>query len=105
MVELKDDGEDGAKKKTASAMLTRLPDCWWHPDSKNWIAPDSKQDFINDYEEPEEGEEEGDEWDPNCVVMDHSWVLMKAPTKNSMNKFDKREWHGQNWPGSYTQLL
>ena len=46
------DGHDSstgsASKVVVSKLMPRHDDCWWDPDTKNWIAPQMHKDFLND---------------------------------------------------------
>ncbi|CAD7955921.1 unnamed protein product [Amoebophrya sp. A120] len=63
------ESETGGKKHVGTKLLPPLAECWWEPKSKNWVAPQSKEDL--------------DEEQVDHCVMDASWVIQEVPSGRS----------------------
>eukprot|EP00391_Amoebophrya_sp_Ameob2_P004736 CAMPEP_0179008134 /NCGR_PEP_ID=MMETSP0795-20121207/15543_1 /TAXON_ID=88552 /ORGANISM="Amoebophrya sp., Strain Ameob2" /LENGTH=1634 /DNA_ID=CAMNT_0020703177 /DNA_START=378 /DNA_END=5283 /DNA_ORIENTATION=- len=63
----KDDSEQGSHVGTK--LLPPLPDCWWDPTSKNWVAPQSKGEL--------------DDEQMKTIVMDKTFVCQLVPSGRS----------------------
>ncbi|CAD7964113.1 unnamed protein product [Amoebophrya sp. A25] len=59
----------GEEKHVGTKLLPPLADCWWDPGSKNWVAPQSKED-LDDVQLVE-------------VVKDRTWVIQLVPSSRS----------------------
>ena len=58
----KNKNESENKKAAASRLLPKHPNCWWDPNSNNFIAPESHDEWLGELNESEsEVDEEGNE--------------------------------------------
>ena len=68
-------------KVVASKLMPRHDNCWWDPDTKNWIAPQMHQDFLNDlYAELDDKERKER---IKRLQKKMSWVCQLTPSNRS----------------------
>ena len=73
--------DDNASKVVVSKLMPRCEKCWWDPDTKNWIAPNMQQDFINDlYAELNDAERKAR---VRRLDKKKSWLCQLTPSNRS----------------------
>ena len=79
------DGHDSstgaASKVVVSRLMPRHDDCWWDPDTKNWIAPQMHKDFLNDLYAELNDKERKDRI--RRLQKKMSWVCQLTPSNRS----------------------
>ena len=68
-------------KVVASKLMPRHDNCWWDPDTKNWIAPQMHTDFLNDLYAELDDKERKERM--RRVQKKMSWVCQLSPTNRS----------------------
>ena len=72
---------NGNSSKVVSKLMPRHDKCWWDPDTKNWIAPQMQQDFVNELHAEMNEKEKKERM--RRVQKKMSWVCQLTPSNRS----------------------